>query len=339
MNYSVGCAFNTNDLFMNFPYKKLKVTCEECQKINKTPHRSCLVKRIFRECLKLVIKDVINDNITFHLPTRARKCNIHMRRVQGKDFQNLRRAGKWSNVDFINSYFTGYELGLFIKRKASYRIKTIYVNKELKQLITDNTNKGKQYGDGNIDKTINDYYKRIQELFPEVPLIDIKRILNFGWKSVYLHNSYGGDVFITDKDIWCYMGYLKATPLQHFAYYIKKLIIKLRVLYKRKKIKWDGYYYFALSQNQYEKFFKRKSKMGRPKTRIKFQNLIMYQILDECKIAEYNKPYIFRIPYVTLISPKFFVEKLSTDKAELVETRTPLKFKDILVHNHKYEFL
>lgn len=75
----------------------------------------------------------------------------------------------------------------------------------------------------------------------------MKRILNFSWKSLYLHNSYGGDTFITDKDIWCYIGYLKYDSIKHFLYYIKKLTVKLRVLYKRKKIPWDGYYYFALS--------------------------------------------------------------------------------------------
>nr|DAD58237.1 MAG TPA: hypothetical protein [Bacteriophage sp.]DAM10009.1 MAG TPA: hypothetical protein [Caudoviricetes sp.]DAO31348.1 MAG TPA: hypothetical protein [Crassvirales sp.]DAK96704.1 MAG TPA: hypothetical protein [Bacteriophage sp.]DAO19116.1 MAG TPA: hypothetical protein [Caudoviricetes sp.] len=29
---------------------------------------------------------------------------------------------------------------------------------------------------------------------------------------------------------------------------------KLRVMYKRKKIKWDGYYYFALTRPQYEAY-------------------------------------------------------------------------------------
>lgn len=32
MNYSIGCAFNTDEMFMNFPYKKLKLTCEDCKK-------------------------------------------------------------------------------------------------------------------------------------------------------------------------------------------------------------------------------------------------------------------------------------------------------------------
>lgn len=339
MNYSVGCAFGIKELFMNFPYKKLKVTCEDCQRINNNPHRDVLVKKIFKECLKLVINDIIDNNITFNLPTGARKCDIHMKKVQGKAFKNLRRFGKWRDVDFLESYFTGYELGFYMYGKVSPRIKTIYVNKAYKNRITENTNKGKQYGDSNKDKTIKDYYEIMFSLFPEVPQSDIIRILKFSWKSLYLHNSYGGDVFIKDKDIWCYIGFLKGTALEHFKYYIKKLTVKLRVLYNRKKIKWDGYYYFALSEYQYNKFIGKKNKTGRPKKKFTYENIMLYQIYDECRIVESRKPYIFKIPYTSYIKTKFLIKKITTDKAVLIETRSPLKFKDILVYNNNYAFL
>lgn len=340
MNYSTGCAFNLDELFMNFPYKKLKLTCEECQRINNNPHRDILVKKVFRDCFKLVINDIIDNNITFHLPTGARKCNIHMKRVRGETFKNLRRAGKWQDVDILESNFTGYEIGFYMYGKIAPRIKTIYISKPYKDRITLNTNKGIQYGEGNKDKTINDYYDLIQAKYPDMSRLDIKRILNFSWKSLYLHNSYGGDVCINDKDIWCYIGFLKKDSIKHFLYYIKKLTVKIRVLYKRKKIPWDGYYYFALSQQQYDKFIGTKNKRGRPKKKFTFENILLYQILDECKIQERNKQYIFRIPYISKIKLRFFVPKLTTDKAELIITRTPLKFKDILVYNNDdYEFL
>lgn len=338
-HYSTGCAFNLDEMFMNFPYKKLKLTCEDCKKINGNPHRDILIKQIFRESFKLVINDIIDNNITFNLPTGVRKCNIHMKKVRGNAFKNLRRAGKWKNVDFLESNFTGYEIGFYMYGKTNPRIKTVYLNKEYTNKITSKTNKGFQYGDSNKDRTIQDYYDIMFSKYPEVPQEDMKRILNFSWKSLYLHNSYGGDVFITDKDIWCYIGYLKRDPLEHFFYYKKKLIVKLRVLYKRKKIPWDGYYYFALSQFQYDKFIGPKSKRGRPKKKFTFENIFLYQILDECKLQEFNKQYIFRIPYVDIIKTKFFIPKFTTNKAELIITRDPLKFKDILIYDNDYEFL
>ena len=49
-------------------------------------------------------------------------------------------------------------------------------------------------------KTIQDYYEQISQEYPNIPLSDIKRILQYGWKSLYLHNSYGGDVLLRRKD-------------------------------------------------------------------------------------------------------------------------------------------
>lgn len=338
MNYAVGCAFNINEMLINFPYKKLKITCKECENINGNMHRNVLVKQIFRECLKIILNDIIDNNVTFWLPTGARKSNIHMQKINGDKFKNLRRSGKWKDVDFINSNFTGYMLGFYMFGARNRLIKNIYVNNELKNKITENTNKGMQYGDSKNDKYISDYYELIYQLFPKISRSDIKRILNFCWKSLYLHNSYGGDTFIQDKDIWCYIGFLKKDPLEHFKYYIRKLSLKIRVLYRRNKIPWDGYYYFALTQNQYNSCIVNKKK-GRPKKKFIFTNIMLYQILDECKISESSKQYIFRIPYIDYIKYKFFIQKLTTDKAELIIERDPLKFKDILVNDNEYEFL
>ena len=187
--------------------------------------------------------------------------------------------------------------------------------------------------------TIKDYYDTLYQRFPDVPKEDIRRILDYGWKSLYLHNSYGGDTLVSDNDLWCYIGKLKKNPLQHFQYYIRKLIIRLRVLYRRRKIEWDGYYYFALSESSYKKYLEQKNKKGRPKKRFNFGQVLMYQLLDECKIAEHSYKYIFRVPYITKVNFKFYVPELITDQAELIITREPLKFKDILTYYNNYDIL
>lgn len=340
MNYSLGCAFSTNDLFTNFPYKKLEITCEQCKSITGNNHRDVLVKRVFKENLKLVLDDIIENNITFWLPlTGSRKCNIHMKRVHGDEFKNLRRGGKWKDVDIVKSMFSGYELRMFMLGKRTPRVKTVYLNKEFRERISTNTNNGKQYGDSKHDKTIKDYYEQMYNMFPTVSKSDINCILNFSWKSIYLHNSYGGDTLVVDKKLWCYIGNLRKDSLEHFYYYIRKLTVKLRVLYRRKKIEWDGYYYFALSDSQYEQYLLQKNKKGRPRKYFNFGTIFMYQILDECKINEHYKRYIFRIPYAAQMKVKQYVQELTTDKAELIITREPMKFKDILTDENKYQFL
>lgn len=337
--YALGCSFNISDLFFNFPYKKLKLNCRGCLEITGDAHRSLLVKKIFLASMKIVIQDIVERNVTFWLPlTGDKKCNMHMKRVSGKDFQKLRQAGKWDNIDIVSSNFSGYEIGFYMLGKRTPRVKTVYVNKQTKEAISRYTNMGKQYGDGNIDTKISDYYPQIYKQFPKVPQEDIKRILTFAWKSVYLHNSYGGDLLVSGDSIWCYIGNLKNNPIQHFHYYIRKLITKIRVAYRREGSPWDGYYYFALSDKQYESYLLQKNQKGRPRKRFNFGSVLMYEILDECRLNEHSKKYIFRTSFISPIKLKYFADKLVTS-AELVQVRSPLKFKDILVSNNKYEFI
>lgn len=146
MNYATGCAFNMDDMFMNFPYKKLKLNCKKAEEINGDKHRDKLVKKIFRTCLKKVLEDIIDNNITFQLPTGAVPSELHMRRIHGEAFSKARRNGKFQEIDFLESFFSGYEIELNMYKKGGLkRSKTVYVDPRLKQKIIDNTNKGKQY--------------------------------------------------------------------------------------------------------------------------------------------------------------------------------------------------
>jgi hypothetical protein len=189
-------------------------------------------------------------------------------------------------------------------------------------------------------KKISDYYKALYELYPEVPKKDIERIMTYGWKLLYLYNIYGGDTLIQDRGIWCYIGRLTKDSVKHFHYYIKKLTIKFRVLYKKKKIPYNGYYYFALSDSQYENFLSQHNKRGRKRKTFQYGNQVLYKILDECRINEYNRRYIFKVPIITDMGFRLYKENFISGEAELVETRDPMKFKDILVNNNeKYEYL
>jgi hypothetical protein len=89
-------------------------------------------------------------------------------------------------------------------------------------------------------------------MYPDVPMHDIKKILQFGWKSLYLHNSYGGDVIIRDENVFIYFGNLMKDSIKWFTYYKRKLATKIKVLFLRrnKNIPWDGYYYFAINKKE-----------------------------------------------------------------------------------------
>lgn len=136
MNYATGCAFNQDEMFMNFDKQRLKSVKDRG-----------LIRKIARDAIKLVLSDIIDNNVTFQLPTGSRKSDIHMSRVSGEDFTKARQNGKFQDVDFLTSNFSGYQLTLNmydIEGKPT-RSKPIYLNKEYKNKIINYTNQGKQY--------------------------------------------------------------------------------------------------------------------------------------------------------------------------------------------------
>ena len=190
-----------------------------------------------------------------------------------------------------------------------------------------------------IQKTIQDYYEAIAKEYPQIPIQDIKRICQYGWKSLYLHNSYGGDVLLKRKDFWFYSGSLMNNSLKYFDYYATKMRIKLRVLYKRKKIEWDGYYYFALTQKQYEDYLSQKNTRGRPRKHFNFGKVVLYKIYDECSIIEHNKVALFRVPMKNDYRFTLYDENFKSGESELILLREPLKLEDILLSNYNYQYI
>ena len=67
MNYSLGYAFNLEEIMELFPLEKLKLTCDECEKIIGDRHRRKLVNRIFKDSVKVILNDIIDNNSTFKL--------------------------------------------------------------------------------------------------------------------------------------------------------------------------------------------------------------------------------------------------------------------------------
>ena len=336
---ALGCAFNGTDFLQKFPYKKTHITCIDSEKITKDRHRDRLVMQVFSYSLYLVVNDIIERNVTFWLPlTGGKKCNIHLKRYRGRSLQLLRQHGKWADVDILASNLSAYQLTLFMLGNRTPRTKSIYINRSFVDRITEYTNKGKQYGDGCIDTKIQDYYDEVQKKFPTLLLKDIKTILSWTWKQLYLLNSYGGDTYLDTKYIWCYIGNLRGKLLDHYHYYRRKLAVKLRIKFIRNRIGWDGYYYFALRDKQFWEYLQQLRFNCRPRKYFHFQNIMVYQILDECRVSEFDKKYIFRIRRPLVMYYKYYLKEFN-DEAELYLIQPARKFKDIMVHYNKYSTL
>ena len=94
----------------------------------------------------LVVLDIINNNVIFALPdTFGFNSEIAMKTFQGDEFKEMWKKGKFRDIDFVLSGFKGHQLFYTFETKSGVKEKPIYVNKKLKDIISDNTNAGKSY--------------------------------------------------------------------------------------------------------------------------------------------------------------------------------------------------
>ena len=146
-NFAIGWACNLRDLFIRFPYEK----CKSLTKIYKTKvSRKSKVLQVFREGVHVILQDIIDNNSTFKIQGIGYQGGeIHFEAIQGSEFERVRSKGKFQEIDFLESLFTGYQMYLYIHGKRDnflHRRKyPIYFGNALKRTLVENTNKGKVY--------------------------------------------------------------------------------------------------------------------------------------------------------------------------------------------------
>ena len=143
---------------------------------------------------------------------------------------------------------------------------------------------------------VEKYYDKIQERFPDLSKKQIDRIVKFGLRSYYNHNLYGGDVLNRAPYFTMYTGRLFGDNLLFYKYWVLKNRIKLRIKYRRNKVKYDGYYYFGLTEEEFQNYSKQFKKTGRKKKKVTFDKIYAFKIKEECLIQHKHK-HIFRLAY------------------------------------------
>lgn len=146
-NFAMGHTFSAQEIFHNFPIEKLKIDYDTVKKIYSDGDKRSLSASIFTKGMQLIIEDIIENNTYFLLPTvGTNEAYLYMNKTSGNNFKNAVKHGKWRDVDFLTSNFTGYQLSLKTKSsKRPEKEKTIYLDYKHKDRITELTNEGKRY--------------------------------------------------------------------------------------------------------------------------------------------------------------------------------------------------
>lgn len=146
--YALGWACNLNDLFVRFPYEKCKTLIKNYK--TKQLQRQ-KIKAVFRTCVEIILNDIIENNNTFQVPSfQYQGGEIHYEAVQGSEFERLRAKGKFSGIDFLETFFTGYQLYLYMHGKTDDFLARkkipIYISNNYKHKMETLANNGQTYG-------------------------------------------------------------------------------------------------------------------------------------------------------------------------------------------------
>ena len=146
-NYAMGHCFTGKDLFNNFPVNKLKMSKEQCIAAYPDGSKRDLAASIFTRSVQMVVDDIINNNVDLRSPTLGQtQAYLRMKRTTGKKYKKAFKNGKWNDVDFLTSNFSGYQIVLDMEsKKKKKKQKDIYLSPKDRDRITENTNLGKQY--------------------------------------------------------------------------------------------------------------------------------------------------------------------------------------------------
>ena len=181
---------------------------------------------------------------------------------------------------------------------------------------------------------INDYVKMVHEKHPDLSEDEVKRILVYGWKMILQYVRAGNDMsMITNKE-FMFIGNIPVSHLAIFKTYCYKLSKRIAFMFQRTKSKWDGYYYFTRSENQYMDYLSQKNRKYKV-----FKDVFLYKLLEEVKIKESSAPYIFRLKEEKTNWLTKYYKEIKTSNAELIIVRDPLTIHEVMTSENKFKYI
>ena len=181
---------------------------------------------------------------------------------------------------------------------------------------------------------VNDYVKSVHEKFPELTEQEVKRILVYGWKMIIQYVSAGNDVSMVTNKEFMFIGRIPSSGLSAFKTYCFKLSKRISYMFKRTYSKWDGYYYFVRTEDQYKDYLLQSRKQYKI-----FKNVLLFKLLDEVRIKYPSAPYIFRLKEDKTRWMHKFYEEIKTKNAELIVVRDALNMNDIMTSYNKFKYI
>lgn len=285
--------------------------------ITRYGHTACFGEALadpFKYSFALAFHKILTEKIRFRVPYASSYIDFEI--VTGEKFEQHCQNGRFQNIDFISSDFTGYALNYFYTNNHYQKTLPIFVGSELKKNFIDRINDGEKFYTIK-DFGINDVLPQIYEKFPELSKREVRDLVLLGWRRMDKAIRYGCCVTIqTTKFLNCYVHIGKITKGdEQVEWYRKRMIKKIRRINFWNKTRFKGYYYFTLSEGKFKEFVE--TNINNINTaRINFQ--VMLHLFPEEVIYMNTKSYLFKIKMPKYIGVTNLMEKIKSRDIQYV---------------------
>lgn len=277
----------------------------------------------FKYAFGLILNYVLDNRVRFIIPG-VPESYIDFEIVVGDEFIRQKQEGRFGEIDFIESDFTGYALRYYFKAKAYQKSYPIYLGGELKQKFLEGINSGTKFYTIK-DVTIKDFLPQICEKFPELTKTEVKNLVLHGFRRMHSAIKFGCAISIQVKkylNCVAHIGALYLKPDKQIREYSVRRDRKLRKIEGWKKTPFDGYYYIGLNDVAFERWVEMNQKS---RTILHFVNIVPRKIKEELYYKS-NHIYIFRFKRKDFKGWAYWAENLKLRDVEYIGEASNHKF-------------
>lgn len=277
----------------------------------------------FKYCLGLIFNYILDNKVRFIIPGVS-ESYIDFEIVTGESFEKQRQQGRFAEIDFIDSDFTGYALRYYFKSKAYQKNYPIYIGGELKRKFLNGINSGEKYYSIK-DVTINDFLPDVYEKFSELTNTEVKKLILHGFRRMHSSIKYGCAISIQVKKLincTAHIGAIYLNPEKQIQEYSSRRDKKLRKIEGWKKTPYDGYYYIGLNESTLQKWCETNKKA---RTVLCFEKIMSKKIKEELYYRD-KIVYIFRYKLKKFKGWQYWSHKICLRKVEYLGKAVDRKF-------------
>ena len=169
-------------------------------------------------------------------------------------------------------------------------------------------------------KNYTDYIDQVREKFPTLSKGEINTVLKYGFRMFASLNMSGLDTFHRNFNFVAYVGKFFNDGLTFYHYWRLKYKKKLRYLYRKKKTIYDGYYYFGLTEKEYQAYLAQINTKGNRRQKFYFPYVYGYKIKEEAFLDRYRR-YFFKVSFPVDVGWILYKEKWAARNVTLIATR------------------